>query len=98
MRPKVTVVGSGNVGASCALRLADRGLADVVVDIRMVSQGKALDMPGRPVAEDVKVAGANECAATLPISQFTWLSRKPGMSRDDLCGPTTTLSKPRWSR
>ena len=44
MRKKVTVVGAGNVGASCAVRLADKELADVVlVDIvEGVPQGKAL--------------------------------------------------------
>lgn len=91
MRPKVTVVGSGNVGASCALRLADRGLADVVlVDVLDgIPQGKALDMlQAGPVAgEDVKVTGANDYAATAnsDIVIFTaGFPRKPGMSRDDL--------------
>ncbi len=91
MRPKVTVVGSGNVGASCALRLADRGLADVVVvDIlEGIPQGKALDMlQAGPVAgEDVKVTGANDYAPTAnsDIVIFTaGFPRKPGMSRDDL--------------
>ncbi|MEK7753724.1 MAG: malate dehydrogenase [Acidobacteriota bacterium] len=91
MRPKVTVVGSGNVGASCALRLADRGLADVVlVDVlEGIPQGKALDMlQAGPVAgEDVKVTGANDYAPTAnsDIVIFTaGFPRKPGMSRDDL--------------
>ena len=46
MRKKVTVVGAGNVGANCALRIADKELADVVlVDVvEGVPQGKALDM------------------------------------------------------
>ena len=46
MRKKITVVGAGNVGASCAQRLAERGYADVVlVDIVPgVPQGKALDI------------------------------------------------------
>lgn len=50
MRPKVTVVGAGNVGASCALRLMDKELADVVlVDVvDGVPQGKALDWPKQP--------------------------------------------------
>ena len=91
MRPKVTVVGSGNVGASCALRLADRGLADVVlVDVlEGIPQGKALDMlQAGPIAgEDVKVTGANDYAPTAnsDIVIFTaGFPRKPGMSRDDL--------------
>jgi malate dehydrogenase len=91
MRPKVTVVGAGNVGASCAVRLADRGLADVVlVDVlEGTPQGKALDMlQAGPVAgADVMVTGANDYAATAnsDIVIFTaGFPRKPGMSRDDL--------------
>jgi len=91
MRPKVTVVGAGNVGASCAVRLADRGLADVVVVdvLEGIPQGKALDMlQAGPVAgADVTVTGANDYAATAnsDIVIFTaGFPRKPGMSRDDL--------------
>ena len=91
MRNKVTVVGAGNVGASCALRLADKELADIVlVDIvEGVPQGKALDiLEACPVeGSDVKVMGANdyEVTANSDIVVITaGLPRKPGMSRDDL--------------
>ena len=91
MRPKVTVVGAGNVGASCALRLVDKELADVVlVDIvEGVPQGKALDMlEAAPIeGADVKVSGSNdyEITANSDIVVITAGSpRKPGMSRDDL--------------
>jgi malate dehydrogenase len=91
MRPKVTVVGAGNVGASCALRLADRGLADVViVDVlEGIPQGKALDiLQAGPVgAVDVKITGGNdyEPTANSDIVVLTaGFPRKPGMSRDDL--------------
>lgn len=91
MRRKVTIVGSGNVGASCAVRLADRGLADVVlVDIlEGIPQGKALDiLQSGPVGGvDVAVAGGNdyERTANSDIVVFTaGFPRKPGMSRDDL--------------
>lgn len=91
MRNKVTVVGAGNVGASCALRLADKELADVVlVDIvEGVPQGKALDMlEACPVeGSDVKVMGTNdyEITANSDIVVITaGFPRKPGMSRDDL--------------
>ena len=91
MRKKVTVVGAGNVGASCALRLADKGLADVVVvDIlEGIPQGKALDiLEAGPVAGvDVKITGANdyEPTANSDIVVLTaGFPRKPGMSRDDL--------------
>ena len=91
MRPKVSVVGAGNVGASCALRLVDKELADVVlVDIvEGVPQGKALDMlEAAPIeGSDVKVSGSNdyETTANSDIVVITAGSpRKPGMSRDDL--------------
>jgi len=91
MRQKVTVVGAGNVGASCALRLADRGLADVViVDVlEGIPQGKALDiLQAGPVgAVDVKITGGNdyEPTANSDIVVLTaGFPRKPGMSRDDL--------------
>jgi malate dehydrogenase len=91
MRSKVTVVGAGNVGASCALRLADKELADVVlVDIvEGVPQGKALDMlQACPVeGSDVKVTGSNDYEATANsdvVVITAGFPRKPGMSRDDL--------------
>ena len=91
MRPKVTVIGAGNVGAGCAQRLADKELADiVVVDIvEGVPQGKALDMlEACPVeGSDVKLTGSNDYAATANsdiIVQTAGFPRKPGMSRDDL--------------
>jgi len=91
MRKKVTVVGSGNVGASCALRLASRGLADVVlVDIvEGVPQGKALDMlEAGPIARvDVTITGGNDYESTADsdiVVLTAGFPRKPGMSRDDL--------------
>lgn len=91
MRKKVTVVGAGNVGASCALRLADKGLADVVVvDIlEGIPQGKALDiLQAGPVAGvDVNITGANDYAPTANsdiVVLTAGFPRKPGMSRDDL--------------
>jgi malate dehydrogenase len=91
MRRKVTVVGAGNVGASCATRLADKELADVVlVDIvEGIPQGKALDMleAGPVEGYDVRVTGANdyEPTANSDIVVITaGFPRKPGMSRDDL--------------
>ena len=91
MRQKVTVVGSGNVGASCAVRLADKGLADVVmVDVlEGIPQGRSLDiLQSGPIARvDVRLTGANdyEPTADSDIIVFTaGFPRKPGMSRDDL--------------
>jgi malate dehydrogenase len=91
MRKKVTVIGAGNVGATCALYLADKELCDVVlVDIvEGVPQGKGLDiLEACPVEKrDVKVVGTNDYSETANsdiIIQTAGFPRKPGMSRDDL--------------
>jgi malate dehydrogenase len=91
MRKKVTVVGGGNVGASCAMNLAFKELADVVlVDVvEGVPQGKGLDMlqSGPIEGYDVRITGANdyEPTANSDVVVITaGLARKPGMSRDDL--------------
>src|SRR5688572_2484660 len=91
MRKKVTVVGAGNVGANCAVRIADKELADVVlVDVvEGVPQGKGLDIleAGPVEGYDVLVTGSNgyEATANSDIVVITaGFPRKPGMSRDDL--------------
>jgi malate dehydrogenase len=91
MRNKVTVVGGGNVGASCAMNLAFKELADVVlIDVvEGVPQGKGLDMleSGPIEGYDVMVTGANDYEATANsdvVVITAGLARKPGMSRDDL--------------
>jgi malate dehydrogenase len=91
MRKKVTVVGAGNVGANCALRIADKELADVVlVDVvEGVPQGKALDLleSGPVEGYDVSITGTNsyEPTANSDVVVITaGFPRKPGMSRDDL--------------
>ena len=91
MRNKVTVVGGENVGASCALNLAFKELADIVlVDVvEDVPIGKALDMlqTGPIEGFDIRVTGANDYAPTANsdvVIITAGLARKPGMSRDDL--------------
>ena len=91
MRVKVTVVGAGNVGATTAQRIAERGYADVVlVDIvEGLAEGKALDLyEASPVVSvDSRIAGATDYAATAGsdiIVITSGVARKPGMSRDDL--------------
>jgi malate dehydrogenase len=91
MRKKVTVIGSGNVGATVAQRLADKQMADVVlVDIlEGVPQGKALDMleTGPIEGYDVRVTGSNDYSGTANsdvIVMTAGFPRQPGMSRDDL--------------
>jgi malate dehydrogenase len=89
--PLVTVVGAGNVGASVAQRVAEAGLADVVlVDIvEGLPQGKALDLAEAApiVGHDMKITGTNDYADTAGsdvIVVTSGLPRTPGMSRDDL--------------
>ncbi len=91
MRKKITVIGGGNVGATCALRIADKELADVVlVDVvEGVPQGKGLDIQqsGPVQGYDVSMTGSNDYAPTANsdvIIITAGFPRKPGMSRDDL--------------
>jgi malate dehydrogenase len=90
-RHKVTVVGAGNVGATTAQRIAEAGLADVVlVDIvDGLPQGKGLDLAEAApvVGHDARVLGTNDYADTAGsdiIVVTSGLARQPGMSRDDL--------------
>ena len=89
--PLVTVIGAGNVGATTAQRIAEAGLADVVlVDIvEGLPQGKALDLAEAApvVGHDMRVRGTNDYADTAGsdvIVVTSGLARQPGMSRDDL--------------
>ena len=91
MRKKVTVVGAGNVGATCAQELARRDYADIVlVDIKPnFPQGKALDInqAGSVLGYEPNVVGSNgyvETAGSDVVVITAGLPRKPGMSRDDL--------------
>ncbi|MDE0828840.1 MAG: malate dehydrogenase [Vicinamibacterales bacterium] len=91
MNRKVSVIGSGNVGATAARSIADKELADVVVlDILDgVPQGKGLDMlEACPIeGSDSRVLGTTDYADTSGsdiVVITAGLARKPGMSRDDL--------------
>jgi malate dehydrogenase len=90
-RVKVTVVGAGNVGATCAQVLATRDYADVVLtDIKEnLPQGKALDINqmGPILGFEPQVVGSNgyeETAGSEVVVITAGLPRSPGMSRDDL--------------
>ena len=90
-RRKITVVGAGNVGATCAQVLATRDYADVVVvDIKEnLPQGKALDINqmGAVLGYEPRVVGSNgyeETAGSEIVVITAGLPRSPGMSRDDL--------------
>ena len=91
MRAKVTVVGAGNVGATCAQELARRDYADVVlVDIKEgLPQGKALDIDqmGAVLGFEPSVSGSNSYDGRRPGSRSfsstsrAWCSASPSASR-----------------
>jgi malate dehydrogenase len=100
MRKKISVVGAGNVGASAAAWLAERGIFDVVlVDvIEGMPQGKALDLSqvGPISGSDARVTGCNDYGPTAGSDMFivtAGIARKPGMSRDDLLKTNTGIIK-----
>jgi malate dehydrogenase len=95
MRNKITVVGAGNVGASCAAWLAERELGDVVlVDIPQTGtmpMGKALDLlqTGPIYRFNTRLSGATDYGPTENsdvVVITAGFPRKPGMSREDLVG------------
>jgi malate dehydrogenase len=100
MRRKVTVVGAGNVGATCAQVLAGRDYASVVlVDIKEgLPQGKALDINqmGAVLGYEPTVTGSNsydETAGSDVVVITAGLPRSPGMSRDDLVATNEKIVK-----
>jgi malate dehydrogenase len=100
MRKKISVVGAGNVGASAAAWLAEKGMFDVVlVDVvEGMPQGKALDLMqmGPVVGADGRITGANDYGPTAGSDLFivtAGIARKPGMTRDDLLKTNTGIVK-----
>jgi malate dehydrogenase len=100
MRRKVTVVGAGNVGATCAQVLSSRDYADVVlVDIKEgLPQGKALDINqmGAVLGYEPRVSGSNsydETEGSDVVVITAGLPRSPGMSRDDLVATNEKIVK-----
>jgi len=100
MRKKVTIVGSGNVGATAAHWIASKELADVVlIDIiEGVPQGKGLDLlEAMPIEKrDSHVIGTNDYADTTNsdiVVITAGIPRKPGMSRDDLLNTNHKIMK-----
>jgi malate dehydrogenase len=92
MRKKVTVVGAGNVGSTAAMRVAEKGLADVVLldVLEGVPAGKALDLAeAAPIEKhDCRIIGCTNEYLQAKDSDIVIITagipRKPGMSRDDL--------------
>ncbi|NNL87089.1 MAG: malate dehydrogenase [Myxococcales bacterium] len=90
-RPKIALIGGGNIGGVLAEHAAYRELGDVVIFdvVEGMPQGKALDMAeGAPLmGADASLSGTNEYAGIAGADMViitAGLARKPGMSRDDL--------------
>ncbi len=99
---KITVVGAGNVGATCANVLAEKDVANeiILIDIKEgLAEGKALDMwQTAPInrfnAKPKGVTNDYEATAGSEVVVITsGLPRKPGMSRDDLIGTNAKIVK-----
>lgn len=99
---KVTVVGAGNVGATCANVLAFKEVADQVVllDIKEgISEGKSLDMmqTAALLGFDSRISGVtNDYAATKDsdvVVVTSGIPRKPGMTREELIGVNAGIVK-----
>jgi malate dehydrogenase len=99
-RAKITIVGAGNVGATCAHWLASWKVGDLVlVDVvEGVPQGKALDLlqSGPVEGFDVSITGSNDYAPSADsdvVIITAGIARKPGMSRDDLMATNCKIVK-----
>lgn len=99
---KVTVVGAGNVGATCADVLAYREIANevVLVDIKEgLAEGKSLDIWQKAPVNlyDTRTIGSTndyeKTAGSEVVVITSGLPRKPGMSRDDLIGTNAGIVK-----
>ena len=99
---KITVVGAGNVGATCANVIAHKELANeiVLVDIKEgLAEGKALDMwQTAPInLYDSRITGStndySKTAGSEVVVITSGLPRKPGMSRDDLIATNAGIVK-----
>jgi malate dehydrogenase len=103
MKNKVAVIGAGNVGASAALYVAERGLGDVVLidrpEMEGMPQGKALDMQQTAPLwhKGCRLEGASDLAAVADadlVIMTAGFPRKPGMSRSDLLKANADIIRP----
>ena len=98
---KITVIGAGNVGATAAQRITDKGLANEVILVDVVdglAQGKALDIyESSPIERsDTRIIGTTSYGPTANsniVLITAGIARKPGMSRDDLLNTNASIVK-----
>jgi len=88
---KISIIGAGNVGATCAQRIVEKGYADIVlVDIiQGLPQGKALDiLESAPILNfNSRLSGTNDYQVTANsdvVIITSGIGRKPGMNRNEL--------------
>lgn len=100
MRNKITIVGAGNVGASCAAWVAEHDLGEIVLldtlHTETMPKGKALDINqcGAVLGFDTRLIGTTDYADTANsdvVVITAGVARKPGMSREDLIGVNQTI-------
>src|SRR5881227_4047953 len=101
-RPKISIIGAGNVGASAAVWAASKELGDIVlIDVPQTEgmpAGKALDLfQASPIEGfDSRITGATSYEPTAGsdvVIITAGVARKPGMSRDDLLNINTSIVK-----
>ncbi|MDD4107837.1 MAG: malate dehydrogenase [Prolixibacteraceae bacterium] len=99
---KITVVGAGNVGATCAQKVAEKNIVNevILVDIKEgISEGKSLDLwQSAPINHyDTHLTGSTNNYAMTADSEVVVITsgvpRKPGMSRDDLIYTNANIVK-----
>jgi malate dehydrogenase len=97
-RKKISIIGAGNVGATCAHWAASKALGDIVLldIVEGLPQGKALDLYEASPIEgfDARIAGTNDYGDTADsdvVIITSGLPRKPGMSRDELLVANTKI-------
>ena len=99
-RPKIALIGAGQIGGNLALLAGQKQLGDVVLFdiVEGMAKGKALDIAQMtPIQDfDIKVSGTsnwNDCAGADVVIVTAGLPRKPGMSRDDLLNTNFKIVK-----
>src|SRR2546430_3770818 len=98
MRKKITIIGSGNVGATTALWAALKELGDIVLFNRTkgLAEGRALDLKEASPLEgfDLEIVGTDRFEATRDsdvVVVTAGLPRQPGMSREELLNKNTSI-------
>jgi malate dehydrogenase len=97
---KVSIIGSGNVGSSTALYLAEKRIADVFLFdvVEGLPEGKALDAEeGAPIRRyDIEIRGTEDFSQLVDsdvVVVTAGIARQPGMSRDDLLATNAKIIK-----